>query len=199
MPSAGRLSMRDYLNGPSCVIVSIYWRTPATILPMFYKQMLPKIRVLWQEGALKVKYYTLSQQSCLLHYDDHFIPCFLIIPLCMGLRWCFDAVIIFLIYLSIHISTFKHLKQNKWLDKWQNQSSMLPSTKTLLYDAFGLQCSFLRLLSKTTHLCAYNTNRIVAGVLQSIEINKYNWLVITLSQSALFKPKTFSYRMVVLE
>ena len=50
---------------------------------------------------------------------------------------------------------------------------MLPSTKPLLYDAFarafGFRCSFLRLLNKMTHLFVCKTNRIVAGVLQSIE------------------------------
>ena len=41
---------------------------------------------------------------------------------------------------------------------------MLSSTKTLLYDsfahAFGLRCSFLRLLNKTTHSFACKTNRM---------------------------------------
>ena len=59
----------------------------------------------------------ISQQSCLLHYGDHYIPCFLLVPPCIGLRWFLDAVIIFLTYLSIHISTAKHPKQNKWFDK----------------------------------------------------------------------------------
>ena len=58
-----------------------------------------------------------SQQSCLLGYGDHYIPCFLIVPPCTGLRWCPDVVLISLIYLSIHISTVKHPKQNKWFDK----------------------------------------------------------------------------------
>ena len=52
---------------------------------------------------------------------------------------------------------------------------MFPSTKTLLYDAFArafdLRCSFLRLLSKTTHSFVCKTNRIVTGVLQSVESN----------------------------
>ena len=80
---------------------------------------------------------------------------------------------------------------------------MLPSCKTLLYDAsthaFGLRYSFLRLLSKMTHLFACKTNRIVAGVLQSIETITHAWSVSTLSQSALFKSEMLSYRMVVLE
>ena len=50
------------------------------------------------------------QQSYLLCYSDHHTPCFLV-PLCIGLRWCLNAVIIFLIYLSTHISTVrKHPK-----------------------------------------------------------------------------------------
>ena len=80
---------------------------------------------------------------------------------------------------------------------------MLPSTKTLLYNAFarvfGLRCSFLRLLSKTTHLFASKTNTIVAGALQSIETITHAWSVNASSQSALFKSKTFSYHLVVLE
>ena len=80
---------------------------------------------------------------------------------------------------------------------------MLLSTKTLLYDAFacafGLQCSFLQLLSKMTHSFACKINRIVAGVLQLIETITHAWSVSALSQRALFKSKTFSYCMVVLE
>ena len=80
---------------------------------------------------------------------------------------------------------------------------MLPSTKALLYDvfthAFGLRCSFLWLLSKATHSFACKTNKIVTGVLQSIETITHTWSVSTLSQSALFKPKMISYHMIVLE
>ena len=56
-----------------------------------------------------------SRQSCLLCNGDHYIPSFLIVPPCIGLRWFLDAVIIFLTYSSIHITTAKHPKQNKWL------------------------------------------------------------------------------------
>ena len=59
----------------------------------------------------------ISQQSCLLHYGDHYIPCFLIVLPHIGLRWFIYAVIIFLIYLFMYISTVKHLKQNKWFNK----------------------------------------------------------------------------------
>ena len=80
---------------------------------------------------------------------------------------------------------------------------MLPSTNTLLYDtfacAFDLRCPFLRLFSKTTHSFACKTNRIVAGVLQSIETITHVWSVSASSHSALFKSKTFSYYMVALE
>ena len=76
---------------------------------------------------------------------------------------------------------------------------MLPSNKTILYDAFGLRCSFLWLLNKTTYSLACKTNIIIAGVLQLIETITHAWLVSTLSQSTLFKSNTFSYHVVVLE
>ena len=37
-----------------------------------------------------------SQQSCLLCNGNRYIPSFLIVPPCIGLRWFLDAVIIFL-------------------------------------------------------------------------------------------------------
>ena len=37
-----------------------------------------------------------SRQSCLLHYGDRYIPCFLFVPPCIGLRWCSSAVKSFL-------------------------------------------------------------------------------------------------------
>ena len=58
-----------------------------------------------------------SRQSCLPRKGDHYIPSFLIVPPCIGLRWFLDTIIIFLTYLSIHISTAMHPKQNKWFDK----------------------------------------------------------------------------------
>ena len=119
--------------------------------------------------GVKSQMLYVSQQSCLLHYGNHFIPCFLIVLPCIGLRWCPNAVTIFLIYLSIHISTVKHPNQNKLFDEELKQLSMLPTNKTLLYDAFGLRHSFLRLLSKTTHSFICKTNGIVTGLLQSME------------------------------
>ena len=172
---------------------------PATILPVC-KQMLPKMSSIIGRD-IKSQMHYVSRQPCLLHYGDHYNPCFLIVPPCISLRWCPDVVTIFLIYLSIHISTVKHPKQNKWFEKWWNQLSMLPSTKTLLYDAFacdfGLRCSFFRFLCKITHSFACKTSRIVAEVLQSIETIMHGWSVSTSSQSALFRPKTFSCQMVV--
>ena len=58
-----------------------------------------------------------SWKSCLLRYGNHYIPSFLIVPPCIGLRWFLDAVIIFLTYLSVYSSIAKHPKQNKWFDK----------------------------------------------------------------------------------
>ena len=127
--------------------------------------------------GIKSQMLYVSQQSRLLRYGDHYIPCFLIVPPYIGLRWFYNPVIIFPIYLSIRISTLKHPKQNIWFNKWWNQSSMLSSTKTLLYDVFILQCSFLRLLSKMTHSFDCKTNRIVAGLLQLIEIITHAWSV----------------------
>ena len=106
-----------------------------------------------------------SWQSYLPDYDNHFISCFLILPPNIGLRWCPDAVIIFLIYLLIHISIVKHPKQNKW---FKNSGTInqcyVPSSNTLLYNgfahAFGYYCSFLRLLSKITHSFACKSNRM---------------------------------------
>ena len=60
-------------------------------------------------GIKSEKLYV-SWQSCLLLYGDHYIPCFLIVPRCIGLRLCPDAIIAILIYLSIHISAIKHPK-----------------------------------------------------------------------------------------
>ena len=71
-----------------------------------------KIRVLLQERVSKVKCYT--------YHGNHVFYIMatiisLLSPPCISLRWCPDAVIIFLIYLSmhtyVHISTVKHPKQ----------------------------------------------------------------------------------------
>ena len=56
----------DTMADHVCMIVSIEWRTPATILPVFYKQMLIKMQVLSQEGVLKVKCYT-YHGNCVFH------------------------------------------------------------------------------------------------------------------------------------
>ena len=43
--------------------------------------------------GVKSQMLYVSQLLCLLRYDDHYIPCFLIVPPYIGLRWCPDAVI----------------------------------------------------------------------------------------------------------
>ena len=71
--------------------------------------------------------------------------------------------------------------QSKTNDSTNSGTSCQCSTKTHIYDAFagafGLQCSFLRLLSKMTHSFACKTNRIVARVLQLIETIMHAWSV----------------------
>ena len=49
--------------------------------------------------GVKSQILYVSLQSCLLNsinYGDHYIPCFLIVPLYICLRWCPNAIIIFL-------------------------------------------------------------------------------------------------------
>ena len=53
-----RALWRQALADWVCVIVLIDWSTSVTILPVFYKHMLPKIWVLLQEGVSEVKCYT---------------------------------------------------------------------------------------------------------------------------------------------
>ena len=61
---------------------------------------------------------------------------------------------------------------------------MLPSTKTLLYDALAFNISS----SYYSHSFASKTNSIVAADLKSIETIINAWPVNALSQSTLFKP-----------
>ena len=107
-------------------------------------------------------------------------------------------------YIFIH--TYYHYQASKAKQMVRQAAEPVvnvPSTKTLLYDtfacAFDLRCSFLRLFSKTNHSFACKTNRIVAGGLQSIKTIMHAWSVSASSQSSLFKSKTVSYHMVVLE
>ena len=53
------------------------------------------------ERGIESQMLYVSQQTCLLRYGNHYIPSFLIVSPCIGLRWFQDAVIIFLTYLSI--------------------------------------------------------------------------------------------------
>ena len=153
------------LADQACMIVSIDWRTTATTLPVFYKHMLPKNRKkeYWKSNAISITAIMSSMLRRSLY--PLFSYCFMLNRLEVMSQCCNN----FFTYLSIYISTVKHPKQNKWFNKWWKQSSMLPSTKTLLYDAFacafGLRCSFFRLLSKTTYSFAFTTSRIVTEVL----------------------------------
>ena len=79
---------------------------------LFYQCFVNKCYQKYEFYHRKEHQKSVSWQSCLLLYGDHYIPYFLIVPPCIGLRWCLDAVIIFLIYLSIHISTVRHPMQN---------------------------------------------------------------------------------------
>ena len=185
------------------MIVSINWRIPATILcQCFINKCCRKYEFYRRKGYQKsnaIRITAIMPSTLWWPLYSLFSYCFTL----YRLRWCLDAVIIFLLYLSIHISTVKYPKQNKWFNKWRNQLSMLSSTKTLLYNALdcalGIQCSFLQLFSKAIHWFACKTNRTVTGVLQLIETIMHAWSVTTSSQSTQFKPKMFSYHIVVLE
>ena len=137
-------------------------------------------------------------------YGNHYIPCFLIVPPCTGLRWCPNAVIIFLIYLSTHIFPLLSI-QSKTNDSTNSGTSipccpplrhyyMMPLLILLAFDAPSSDC----LAKQHTHLLVKPTEW-VTRVLQSIETIMYAWSVGASSQSTLFKPKTFSYHMVVLD
>ena len=184
------------------MIVSIDWRLPATSLPVFTNKCCQKyefyrrkcyqksntIRITAIVSTLWRPFYLLFS-CCSILYRLEVIP-----------RCCNN-----LSYIFIH--TYYHYQASKAKQMVRQTVEpvvmMLPSTKTLLYDAFGhafvLRCSFLRLLSKMTHSFACTTNRIVAGVLQSIKTITHAWSVSTSSQSTLLKSKTFSYCMEVLE
>ena len=97
MPTAGWPNKRDYFNrleDSSNYSASVLHTNVA------------KNKISIAGRGIKSRMLYVSRKSCLLGYGDHYIPCFLIIPPCIGLRWCPDAVIIFLIYLSIHTYVF---------------------------------------------------------------------------------------------
>ena len=119
----------------------------------------------------------------------------------IGLSNVLNVVIIFVINLLIHTSIVKHPKQNKWSKNSEPivgvGCSTSPSTKTLLHDSFGLWGSFpdysaknlLNLLVKPKNSCW-----------TPIDSNNHAYLVgQRFASSALFKPKTFSYCIIVLE
>ena len=193
MPNVGWSNIRDYFNrledssnySASVLQTNVAKNTSSTAERGYWKSNAIRITTILSSTLWWPLYPFFSCCSTLYRLE--------VIPRC-----CND-----LSYIFILITTAKHPKQNKWFDKKWNQLSMLPSTMTPLYDAFacafGLWCSFFQLLSKMTHSFAYKTNRMVAGVLQSIETIMHAWSVSASSQSALFKSKTFSYHMVVLQ
>ena len=131
-------------------------------------------------------------------YGDHYIPCFLIISPCI-----INAVIIFLLHLSVHTSIVKYPKQNKWLDEWWTSCKhcLIPCLRLrhycmmlLAFDAPSSNYSAKRLV-----LVACKTNKIVTRLLLWIKTILHTWSVSTSHQSTLFKQKMLSYCMVVLE
>ena len=121
-------------------------------------------------------------------------PCFLIVPHCIGLKWCSNIVIIFLIYLSIHTSTVEHPKQNEWFDMGTSLqccfSPHLP-LKHYCMVLLALDSPSSTYLAKWLRWYAYKTNIIVAGLLQLIETITHTWSVRASSQDALLQPKFF--------
>ena len=121
----------------------------------------------------------------------------------IGLCNVLNVVIIFLINLPIHTSIVKHPKQNKWFKNSEPVVSVgcstSPSTKTLLHDAFGLWGSFPDFCAKNLlHLLVKPKNSCWTPPIDSIAT--YSYLISQhFACSALFKPKTFSYCIIVLE
>ena len=148
--------------------------------------------------GIKSQMLYISRQSCLLGYGDHYIPCFLIIPPCIGLRWCPNAVIIFLIYLSIHTYVFPlssiQTKTNDSTNSGTSRQGCLPLRHycmMLLLVLLGFDIPSSDYLAKRlTHLLVKPTEW-VTRVLQLIETITYAWSVNAFLQSVLFKPKTF--------
>ena len=131
------------------------------------------------------------------------IPCFLIVPPCVDLKWCPNVVIIFLTYLSMHTSTVKYPKWNNWFNKWlTSRQCFLPPCLLLEYYRMRLlvfEAPFFDYSAKRLVLYPCKTNRIVAGLLWWIQTITHTWSVSSSSQSILFMPKTFSYCMAILE
>ena len=105
------------------IILSINWRTPATILLVFYKKMLPKIRVLSQEGVSKsnaIRITAIISSMLWQPLYPFFSYCSTLYRLEVMSRCCNNL-------LSIYISTVKHPKHNKWFKNSRtNRQCFLP-------------------------------------------------------------------------
>ena len=77
--------------------------------------------------------------------------------------------------------------------------STLPSVKTPLYDDLAFNNPSSDYLRRRLISFACITNKIISGLLQSIETIIHTWSLSTSRQSALFKSKIFAYYMVVLD
>ena len=67
------------------MIVTIDWKTPATILPAFINKVAKNMSLIKGRGIESQKLHK-TQQLCLLCYSDHYIPCFLIAQPYIDLR-----------------------------------------------------------------------------------------------------------------
>ena len=156
-----------------CVIVSMDWRSPATILPVFYRQMLPKTWVLSQQGVSKVKCYT-------YHGNHVFYVILTIIPLLFLLfhpiqAWG-DVPMLWWSFLYIYPHIFPLLsiqsKTNGSTNSGSSHQCCLPRRHycmLLLLMHLGFDAPSSDCLAKwLTHLLV-KPPEWVTGVLQSIE------------------------------
>ena len=167
-----------------CIIVSYYFSRledtsnySASVLQTNFAKNMSSIT----GRGIKSQMLYVSWQSCLPDYGNHFISCFLILPPSIGLRWCPDAVIIFLIYLLIHIFIVKHPKQNKW---FKNSGTIYQCYLPVRHYCMMILLMLLAIIAPSsdylakqlTHLLVKPTEW-VPGVLQSIETIMYAWSV----------------------
>ena len=161
-PSADWLSMSDCLN-------LIDWRSPATILLVFYKQMLLKYKsyIAGRDAKSQMLWIRITPMVSSVLWRSLY-PLLFIVSSWLGLKWCPNVAIIFLIYLSIHISIIKHLKQNKWLDKWwtSHQCCLLLRLYCMMLLAFNVPSSDYSAKRLVSFAC--KTTRIVVQLLQLI-------------------------------
>ena len=86
-PSAGWPSMRDCFNRSE--------DSSNYSAGVLYTNVVKNIRSIARR-EIKCQIPYVSWQWCLLCYGDHYVPCFLIVPPCIGFRWCSNAVKSFL-------------------------------------------------------------------------------------------------------